>query len=155
MRIQYACDYDLTAISRIVNAAFEVETFLEGPRTHEEALRMMMEKGRFIIAKDPADRVVASVYTELRGERGYFGMLAVDPSQQGIGMGKVLVQAAEDHCRAHGCRHIDIDVLTLRPELFPFYRKLGYMEVRTAEFHPSRPLKPGVVCEQVLMSKQL
>ena len=62
-------------------------------------------------------------------------------------MGKLMVQAAEDHRRAHGCRHIDIDVLTLRPELFPFYRKLGYMEVRTAEFHPSRPLNPGAVCE--------
>ena len=44
VRIQYACDYELTAISRVVNAAFELETFLVGPRTHEKALRMMMKK---------------------------------------------------------------------------------------------------------------
>ena len=52
-------------------------------------------------------------------------MLAVSPTRQGTGVGRIMVNAVEEYCRKNGCRHPDITVLTLRPELPPFYRKLG------------------------------
>lgn len=155
VHIRVATPADLAAMIPVVNAAFAVETFLDGGRTDEERMAGMMEKGEFLLAEDHRGRTVASVYTELRGERGYFGMLAVDPSQQGTGLGRRMVQAAEDHCRRHGCRFMDITVLSLRTDLPPFYRKLGYVETGTEEFHPSRPLKPGVECHCIVMSKGL
>ena len=48
-----------------------------------------------------------------------------------------------------------ITVLSLRPELPPIYRKLGYAETGTEEFHRSQPLKSGVVCHAIVMSKAL
>jgi hypothetical protein len=45
-------------------------------------------------------------------------------------------------------------VLSLRPDLPPFYRKLGYAEVRTEDFIPSRRLKDGMQCHAIVMSKQ-
>jgi GNAT superfamily N-acetyltransferase len=143
----------------VVNDAFAVETFLDGTRTDEERMTEMMRKGEFLVAErgsgHAGGRVVACVYTELRRGRGYFGMLAVDPSEQGTGLGRRMVQAAEDYCRKRGCKFMDITVLNLRPELPPFYRKLGYVETGTEEFHPSRPLKKGVECHCIVMSKAL
>lgn len=138
-----------------VNAAFSIEGFLDGTRTDAERMSEMMTKGTFLVAEDELGRIVGSVYTEMRGDRAYFGMLAVDPSMQGTGLGRKMVQAAELRCREQGAIFMDIAVLSLRPELLPLYRKLGYVETGTEEFKPSRPLKPGVECHAILMSKPL
>ena len=138
--IRTATTADKPAIIAVTNDAFAVETFLTGARTDEERLTEMMNKGTFLLAHDPFGRLLASVYIELRGRRGYFGMLTVDPAHQGAGLGRTMVQAAEEYCRSRGCDVLDLSVLSLRPELPPFYRKLGYMETGTEKFRPSRPL---------------
>lgn len=145
---------DIPAIIPIVNAAFAVETFLEGTRTDEVRMAEMMNKGAFLVAEEGAS-VVASIYVELRGDRSYFGMLAVDPSQQGKGLARLMIEAAEDYGRRHGCRVMEITVLSLRPELPPFYRKFGYREAGTEEFRPTRALKGDAACHAILMSKDL
>lgn len=79
--IRRAANEDLPAIIAITNAAFSVEDFLDGARTDEERILDYLKAGEFLVA-EKAGRIVASVYIEVRGERSYFGMLAVDPSQQ-------------------------------------------------------------------------
>src|SRR5260370_40928520 len=119
VRIRAATAADMPAMIPVVNAAFAIETFLDGTRTDEERMAEMMRKGEFlvaeeVVAEESADGVakekaavngqrgvVAADYTDLRGERGYFGMLSVDPSRQGTGLGRVMVEAAEDYCRKH------------------------------------------------------
>ena len=151
--IRLATTRDLPAMIPIINAAFAIETFLAGERTDHENLERLMTKGNFLVASDAAGQLMASVYVELRGLRGYFGMLAVAPEFQGRGLGRVMVEAAEAHCRNSGCAAMDINVLSLRTELPPFYRRLGYIETGTEDFHPSRPLQPGMQCHCILMSK--
>ena len=146
---------DVPSIISVTNAAFAVETFLDGSRTNQERLTAMLRQGNILVAEDHPGHIVASVYVELRGARGYFGMLAVDPQQQGRDIGRTMVHAAEDHCRKQGCRAVDITVLSQRPELPPFYEKLGYIETGTQEFHPSQPLKAGIECHCIVMSKLL
>jgi predicted N-acetyltransferase YhbS len=155
IRIRRATTADTAAIISVTNAAFAVETFLDGTRTDEERMAEMLHKGSFFVAADETDRILASVYIELRGTRGYFGMLAVDRSTHKKGLGRMMVEAAENHCRMLGCTAMDIAVLSLRPELPPYYRKLGYVETGTEEFHPSRPLRPGLECHCIIMSKPL
>ncbi len=87
IRIRVATERDMPAMIPIVNAAFAVEKFLEGARTDETRMAEMMKKGAFLVAED--GRVTASVFVELRGDHGYFGMLAVDPARQGKGLGLV------------------------------------------------------------------
>jgi len=140
----------------LVNDAFSIETYFEGPRTDQAEMTKRLSSGKFLIAKEAdTDRTIALVYVETNGERGYFGMLAVDPSRQGTGLGRKIVDAAEDHCRRAGCTHVDINVLSLRTELPPFYRKLGYKETGTEELHPVHSLKPGLKCHVIVMSKSL
>jgi GNAT superfamily N-acetyltransferase len=146
---------DRAAMAALINAAFAIETFIDGARTDEEDLRERMQKGTFLLGYDATEQLVASVYVELRGSRGYFGMLAVEPAHQGAGLGRKMVEAAEEFCRKEGCEAMDLTVLSLRPELPPIYRKLGYVEIGTEEFRPSRPLKDGLECHCIVMSKEL
>lgn len=155
VRIRVATTADMDAMIPVVNAAFVVEDFIDGTRTDHANMSEMMQKGEFLLAEDNDGRVVACVYTELRGERGYLGMLAVDPPQQGTGLGRVMVDAAESHCRNRGCRWMDLRVLSPRRELLPFYEKLGYVQVRTEKFQPPRPLKQQMECYGIIMSKPL
>lgn len=120
----------------LINSAFAIETFLEGPRITPDELEEFMRKGVFLVGRDASGRLLASVYVELRDSRGYLGMLAVDPSQQGSGLGRAMVDAAEKFYRDKGCQAMDLTILSLRLELPPFYRKLGYGETGIQEFHP-------------------
>jgi len=67
-------------------------------------------------------------------ERAYLGLLAVDPGAQQSGLGSLLMDAAEDYCRALGLRFMDIKVVNLREELTGFYGKRGYVETGTSAF---------------------
>jgi ribosomal protein S18 acetylase RimI-like enzyme len=146
---------DIAAMVPVINAAFGIEGFLEGERTNQAQLAEMMKKGSFLLGHDQSGKLIASVYVETRGPRGYFGMLAVDRTHQRRGIGRAMIEAAEDYYRKRGCKHMDLTVLSLRPELPPLYRKLGYVETGTEEFRPSRPLKDGLQCHCIVMSKEL
>lgn len=139
----------------LMNAAFSVETFLKGPRTDPERLAAAMEKGTILLAEDHHGRPVASVYTEVCGERGYVGMLAVDPARQRSGLGKQMMEAAEEHLRNLGCVAVDITVLSLRPELPSLYAKFGFEETGTEPFVYPHPIEGGLPCHCIVMSKPL
>jgi ribosomal protein S18 acetylase RimI-like enzyme len=155
IRVRLATEADRARLIPLVNAAFSIETFLEGTRTDEERLTATMRKGDILVAEDRGDEPVGCIYTEVRGERGYMGMLAVDPARQGTGLASLIVRAAEEHLRGQGCVAVDISVLSLRPELLPLYRRFGFVETGREEFAFSRELKPGAECHCIIMSKPL
>jgi len=155
IHIRLAVDADRPRLIPLINSAFSVETFLQGPRTDEERLAASMAQGTILVAEDGEGRLVASVYTELRGKHGYVGMLAVDPEHQGGGMGRRLMQAAEELFRAYGCEAVEITVLSLRPELLPIYRRFGFVETGTEPFDYPHPLAPGLKCHCIVMEKAL
>jgi predicted N-acetyltransferase YhbS len=90
---------------------------------------------------------------EIRGERGYFGLLAVDPARQGGGLGRKMLAEAEDYARAAGCAFMDLRIVNLRAELPPFYQRLGYIETGTEPF--AADAKPSQPCHFIKMSKPL
>jgi len=93
------------------------------------------------------------VYTELRGQRGYFGLLAVDPHRQRSGIGARLIAAAEQHCRSAGCRSMDLTFVNVRQELPAYYQRFGYVENGTLPFPADQVAKIPV--HLVQMSKPL
>jgi ribosomal protein S18 acetylase RimI-like enzyme len=111
-----------------------------------------MEKGKFLLIDD-ASSLAGCVYVELRGDRGYVGLLGVTPSRQGAGLGRKLMDAAEHYFRDAGCRGIDLRVISARAPLPFFYRHLGYLETGTAPLPPEVPVK--VPCHYILMSKAI
>lgn len=154
-RVRLAAARDISRVVEIVNAAYAVETFLEGTRTSPAQVAAAMEKGAILAAEDAAGRVVASVSIEIRGKRGYLGMLAVDPARQRQGLATLLLRAAEERMRAAGCEAVDITVLSLRPELLPLYRRFGFVETGTEPFAYGRVFKEPMECHCIRMAKAL
>jgi GNAT superfamily N-acetyltransferase len=153
VRMRFAQSSDTEALAQLINAAFRVEQpFIEGDRIDSEGVRSYMAKGKFLLAEHSAG-LAGCVYVELRGDRGYLGLLGVDPSRQGTGLGRKLMDAAENFFLETGCRAIDLRVISARTPLPAFYRHLGYRETGTAPFAPDVPVK--VPCHYVLMSKIL
>jgi GNAT superfamily N-acetyltransferase len=153
LAIRVAGGSDIPALVRVINAAFIVEQFVfDGDRINAEETQAFMENGLFLLAEDCAG-LAGCVYLEIREDRGYLGLLAVNPARQGTGLGRKLVAAAEDYFRAKGCRAVDLRVISQRTPLPPFYRHLGYVETGTAPFSLSPQTKvPG---HYIIMSKSL
>jgi len=153
LNIRFAQGADVGALATLINAAFRVEQpFIEGDRINPDGVRTYMQKGKFLLAEDAAG-LAACVYVELRGDRGYLGLLGVDPPRQGTGLGRKLMDAAENYFRDSGCRAVDLRIVSARTPLPAFYRHLGYLETGTAPFAPDVPLKTP--CHYILMSKTL
>ncbi|MCI0391091.1 MAG: GNAT family N-acetyltransferase [Acidobacteria bacterium] len=144
---------DASLIALLINAAFRVERFfIEGDRTNPDQVLALLETGNFLIIEEDG-RLIGCVYVEQRGEHGYLGLLAVDPTCQKRGLGASLVAAAEAFCRAAGCRVMELKIVNLRTELPGFYNRLGYIETGTAPFPAAVQTK--LPCYFVKMSKML
>ncbi len=154
MKTRLAEIADAGSIAQLVNTAFRPERFfIDADRTDPEKVRALLAMGKFLLAEE-AQTVVGCVYVELRGERGYFGLLAVDPAEQRAGVGSSLIKAAEDYCRAAGCLVMDLTIVNLRKELPGYYRRRGYEENGTLPF-PEDQHSPKMPCHLIRMTKTL
>lgn len=74
--------------------------------------------------------------------------VAVDPSQQGKGTGRKMIQAIEDHMMAQGFKRV---ILTSRVSAKMFYAKMGY----TSHFFTFKDKNENRVVDLVWMKKRL
>jgi N-acetylglutamate synthase-like GNAT family acetyltransferase len=153
MDIRAASASDVEQIVALVNFAFRVESFLVyGDRTNPAQISAMFQTGTFLLA-ETAGELTGCVYLELRGDRGYFGLLSVNPALQRQGLGRGLVGEAENRAKAAGCEFMDIVLVNVRTELIPMYERLGYAESGLEPFPPHVPTK--IPCHFLRMSKSL
>ena len=89
MRRRPAAPHDHDALRRLVNEAYLVEQFfVGGDRLSAAEFADLARKGTWLLGEDESGAIRACVYVEIRGSRGYFGPLAVDPSRQRTGWGR-------------------------------------------------------------------
>ena len=151
--IRQASPSDAPAIVTLVNRAFEVERFFnEGNRTNLDDINRHLDNGMFLLLVQGAE-LAACVYLQISGDRGYIGLLSVDPSRQRMGLGSILMRHAEEYCQRAGCRAVDLRIIHLRTELLTFYRKHGYIERGTESAEVVKDAKLPV--HFVVMSKDL
>ena len=166
MHIRIAGPRDARAVAALISLAYRVEDFFKiGDRTDEADVLSRMGKGEFLLLEDRAENkgqdegddeggaLVGVVYVVIHDQTGYFGMLSIDPARQGQGLGRKLIDVAETHCRNSGCREMELEVVNLRTELPPFYRRFGYVETVTRPFPDHERAK--LPCHFIVMTKSL
>ncbi len=144
---------DVPALTRLINAAFVVESVaFDGDRVNEQGVRGYMNTGTFLLVEDVAG-LSGCVYVECDRERSYLGLLSVAPRRQGLGLGRRLVAEAEKFARESGCVVMDLRVISPRAkQLLPFYLRLGYHEAGAQPFPHN--LSSKVPAHYILMSKR-
>jgi GNAT superfamily N-acetyltransferase len=144
LRLRSATSDDVPRIVALLNAAFAMERdFIDKDRTSVPEIERYMTTGTFFVVDGDAGALSSCMYLEQRGDRVYLGMLAVNPSQQGSGLGRQMMAAAERHAAAIGCGAIDIRIVNRRTELPPFYRALGFVDNGTEPLDDARLTKPA------------
>ena len=152
--IRVATTADAANITVMINSAFRIveEFFFDSDRITQKEVEELLGKGAFLLAETDG-RLNGCVYVELRGERSYLGLLSVDPNLQQGGIGSLLMNEAENYCREHGSRFMDIVIVSLRDDLPAFYHKRGYVENGTTPFPADVETK--IPCHFINMAKSL
>lgn len=136
---------DVAELNVLINSAYRGDSskkgwtteadLLGGIRTDEESLAELINKENATILKYTEDsKIIGSVYLEKQDDKIYLGMLTVSPELQGGGVGKKLMQAAEDFAKASGIAKIAMTVISVRKELIEYYERRGYK--KTGETKP-------------------
>jgi len=153
LQLRTATIADADSLVRLINAAFVVEQIaIAGDRIDRLGVEKYLSTGRFLLLERGA-ALSGCVYVEKRGERGYLGLLSVDPAWQKLGLGGQLVRASEEYFRQEGCAGVDLRVISARSELLPFYEKLGYRVTGTSAMPAHAALK--VPCHFIHLAKSL
>ena len=79
-----------------------------------------------VLVGEEAGVIVASIMAGHDGHRGMLYYVAVDPAQQGQGLGKAAVRAAEDWLAQRGVWKINLLVRAENEKVKGFYEALGY-----------------------------
>lgn len=169
MIITEAAIADVPSICLLVNSAYRGDTsrkgwtteadLLDGIRIDEQMLIEYLEDAQSTILKciDHEDQLRGCVYLKKEHDQMYLGMLTVSPDLQAKGIGKLLLQAAEEKAAAMGCNTMMMTVITTRHELIDWYKRHGYHETGTKQPFPAseRFGKPKVPLEFMVMQKML
>jgi GNAT superfamily N-acetyltransferase len=147
VRLKPASEVDLPEIVALSNWAYRgtgpqsswtVESYLEGERTTEEALRADLAAAplaQILTWRGAAGELQGHAWLEPGADDvWYLGLLSVRPDRQDAKLGRALLSAAEDYARARGALRVQMTVINVRDTLIAWYQRRGY--VLTGETRP-------------------
>lgn len=89
--------------------------------------KLAVDDSMFFVAVSDGS-VIGTVMAGYDGHRGWINYLAVLPSRQGDGIGRLLLAHAEDRLSAVGCPKVNLQVRTTNGTAVGFYRAAGYRD---------------------------
>ncbi len=167
--ISKATTQDIPELNILINSAYRGESskkgwtteehLLGGIRTDEANLGELLQKEDVTILKYTENNLlIGSVYLEKQVDKLYLGMLTVSPELQGGGVGKKLMQAAEDFARNARLSKISMTVISVRSELIAYYERRGYKSTGETKPFPMTDPKFGLpkqFLEFIIMEKAI
>jgi ribosomal protein S18 acetylase RimI-like enzyme len=141
---------DVPSLVKLVNSAYRGEDskkgwtteadLLGGIRTDEDAMMKMVSRGDSVILKClDKDQLIGCVYLQKQDEKIYLGMLTVSPEIHAKGIGKKLLQAAEEYAQTQESTAITMTVISVRKELISWYERHGYKPTGARKPFPNDP----------------
>lgn len=139
---------DLATLSKFVNRAYRGDSarlgwtheadLLDGTRVEESLLVEELQRGvNFVLATEDHE-LVGCYHFELKDSiTAYVGMITVEPTKQGGGLGKLLIENAARRAREAGRQTLALTVMSDRHELIAYYERRGFKLTGAGEdFNP-------------------
>jgi GNAT superfamily N-acetyltransferase len=151
---------DIPELVKLINSAYRGESskagwtteanLIDGQRIDEEGLAEQLNEPGAIILKNTTEEgmITGCVYLQQRAEKLYLGMLTVSPTLQANGLGRRLLEAAENYARSINYYTITMTVITTRTELLDWYQRRGY--TKTGEVIPLNITERNGILKQPL-----
>lgn len=139
MPVKKAIRQDIPELVKLVNSAYrgdaskkgwttEADLLLGEIRTDAASLEHIFSNENDAILKYTTDDdlIAGCVYLQKQHHKLYLGMLSVNPELQAGGIGKQLLDAAEEYAKENDCHTITMTVISVRKELIAWYLRHGY-----------------------------
>jgi ribosomal protein S18 acetylase RimI-like enzyme len=160
---------ELAELVNRVYAVAEEGLWVDGAtRTTPDEMAGLIAAGEIAVAQaDESDpRIVGCVRVQqIDDVTGEFGMLVADPQRRGEGIGRDLIDFAEDRFGRRGVPTMQLELLVPRQWTHPakefldlWYTRIGYRPVRTGRIEDAYPhLAPllAIPCDFVIYHKAL
>lgn len=142
---------DAGQIAALVNSAYRGESSKQGWTTEadllaglridiEEILRLISSDESMLLLCKAEAELIGSVHLQKQAEQVCLGMLAVSPPLQGRGIGKQLLEAAEQAAQETWAVNKSVmSVIASRSELIAFYERRGYRRTGVSKAFPVNP----------------
>jgi len=139
---------DAGKIATLVNKAYRPSVpergwtheanLVSGQRTTEEQVLSLDCSRASILVLCQDSNIVACVRVKCGENSADIGMLATDPNHQMQGLGKLMLNCAEQHALEHfGIASFKMSVLSSRSELIAYYERRGYTRTGEVSSYPA------------------
>ena len=152
LAITTATPADAPALKALLEAAYRGDSARQGWNHEADILdderigideldAMLADPAVTILTARDGGALIGCVAVTRKDESlGYLGMLCVSPTLQSSGLGRRLLDAAEDHERAIGLAAMEMTVIDSGESLIAWYVRRGYAFTgETRPFHALRP----------------
>lgn len=138
---------DIAALEKLINSAYRGETSKLGWTTEasllqdkridlDELTKIINTKTNTILKFTNNNNLIGCVLLVDKGDNLYLGMLSVSPELQNSGIGKALLQKAEEHALSLNLPKIVMTVISIREELIAWYNRHGFIDSGEREPFP-------------------
>jgi len=151
LTIEIVTATDIPALVILVNSAYRGDSskkgwtteadLLDGVRVVPETLleQINTKEQHFLKAINEDGQIVGCVSLLEKGNKIYLGMLTVEPTIQGGGIGKFLMNASEAYAKKLGKIAIEMTVISVRAELIAYYERRGSQHTGEKRPFPNDP----------------
>jgi ribosomal protein S18 acetylase RimI-like enzyme len=149
-----ASEEEISRLVEMINEAYDKSEHgmwkVEGFRTDRKEVEDLVTSGRLLVAKGgpPGGESICGCVKidQIDDSTGGLGMLVVDSQSQGQGLGRKLVEAAEERAQRQGHRQMQLEVLAPKTWKHPskeiskaWYARMGYAPQSTRCFEEDHP----------------
>lgn len=139
--IRIAVEADSHNITELLNISYRGEVSRKGwtteagliagnIRANVDMVRELIHQTGSVFLKytNDKDQILGCVNLQQHDKKIYLGMFSVSPQLQGKGIGKQILNTAEEYALQLGCTAVYMWVISARDELISWYNRHGYTD---------------------------
>lgn len=137
---------DIPQIVDLVNISYRSNEFrgwtsevdiVDGNRINHDQVKALFKDNSKLFVMFQNEILIACVHVQKQNDACYIGLLTTHPKMQNMGIGKNILQFAEEHSiKNYSINFFEISVLSVRKELINFYERRGYKLTGESEPYP-------------------